>query len=285
MSSSLRRILIVGTVAATATATLVGCSSSAGDGVAEDCTPAYEGFETVNPGALTVATYDFPPLTVVDGTEMSGVEGDLLNEVANRLCLTLQVESAGGANAGVPSVESGRADITAGDWYRTSAREEIVRLSLPVYLDQSGVISTSGLTVDDLEGHIVGSIVGNLWNDSMQQWLGDDFVIYQDDESLYGDLNAGRIDALIAGIAPSMNRLDNNPIEGATIEAVTPIDTVPEFEQPGQVGWPSSYDNEAFGDVLDQVITDMHEDGTIEQALIEWELDPSAADVGDPYVL
>ena len=212
-----RNILAAGSVATLAAVSLAACSSGGGD-VAEDCTPAYE-FDTVTPGELTVATYDYPPLSIIEGDTMTGVEGDLLTEMAERQCLTLTVVSAGGAGAAIPSVETGRADLAAGDWYRTSARAEIVHLSEPVYLDASGVISTEGLTTEDIENpdYIIASVSGNLWNDSVQQLIGDNFKVYQDDASIYADLAAGRIDAIIASIASSQTTLEANPIEGAEI--------------------------------------------------------------------
>jgi polar amino acid transport system substrate-binding protein len=71
---------------------------------------------------------------LINGDQLAGNEGDLLNEPAARECLTLTVDSAGGANASVPSVQAGRADVAAGDWRRTKARAEIVSLNVPVYL-------------------------------------------------------------------------------------------------------------------------------------------------------
>jgi polar amino acid transport system substrate-binding protein len=122
MTHFLRRRTTLGatTVAAALTLALTGCSSGS-SGTTAGCTPQHT-FTTVNEGTLTVATYDFAPHTVISGDQLSGIEGDLLNEIAKRECLTLAVDSAGGASAAVPSVQSGRADVAAGDWWRTKAR-------------------------------------------------------------------------------------------------------------------------------------------------------------------
>lgn len=256
---------------------LAGCAGDT-DEAGATCTPAYEGFETLSEGTLTVATYDIPPHVIVEDDDISGMEGDLITEVADRLCLELSVVSAGGASAAIPSVETGRADISAGSWYRTADREEIVRLSAPLYLDNSSIVSMSGLTVDDLADAQVGSTVGNLWNNSVQDWIGNNFSIYQDEEGVYGDLRAGRIDAAISSTANALARLENNPIDGVTLETVTPHENIPEFDKPGQITWPTSYDNEEFSNVVDQVIADMHEDGTITSIVTTWGLDESAAE-------
>lgn len=281
ISKLLGRTLVVGFVAAT---TLTACSSGSSS-VSADCKPAYESFPTVTEGTLTVATYDFSPLTIVDGESLSGVEGDILNEIAQRQCLTLSADAAGGANASIPSVQTGRADIPAGSWLRTAEREKIMRLGAPVYLSPNAVISTSGLTVDDLQGKKVGSVAGNLFNESLSKWLGDDFKIYQDDESLYGDLANGRIDALVASSITAKARFEDKPIDGATINDVTPVEQVPEFAKSGQVNFPTSKDHTELGETLDKLIADMHKDGTIEKILAKYDLDASLADVGEPNTL
>ncbi|WP_449278823.1 substrate-binding periplasmic protein [Leucobacter sp. GX24907] len=277
------RVLALGGVTILAAVSLVACSG--GESTAsEDCTPAHE-FETVNPGELTVASYAYPPLTVIDGDTLTGVEGDLLQQIADMECLTLVLDAAGGASASIPNVQSGRADLAAGSWNRTKERAEIVELGTPVVSDAWSVVSLDGTTVDELEGKKVGSVVGNLWNDQLQKWLGDDFSIYQDDESIYGDLEAGRIDVLIASTASAANRMDENPIEGVQLVEVTPNENAPVFDQFGQVNWPSNKDNPELRAAIDEDTETLREDGTIAEVLEQWGLEPSAAEPGDPFDL
>ena len=286
-SSTLTRYLALSGVAALTALSLAACSGGSDDtaGGSDDCTPAHPDLQTVSEGQLTVATYDFPPLSIVDGDTMTGVEGDLLQEVAAMECLELVVQAAGGAAAAIPAVETGRADLAAGDWYRTSARAEIVRLSAPVYLDQTGLVSMEGYTVDDLEDIRLGSVAGNLFNDSLAAFMGDDFVIYQDDESLFGDLEAGRIDAIVGSIPSSAAALEGRGIEGAQLIPVEPHPEIPEFEKPGQAGWPTNYDNEALGEAMDENIAALHESGKVTEVLEKYDIPASAGEVGDPYEL
>lgn len=280
----LRNTIAAGALATLTAFSLAGCAGGSGGeaGVSEDCTPVHE-FETVTPGTLTIASYDYPPYTLIEGSNLTGIEGDLLNKIAEMECLSVEVMSAGGAGAVIPSIETGRADIGTGSWYRTTERAEIVRLGLPIVNDESAVISTTGLTSDDLDSGIkVASVAGNLWNDSVQKWLGDDFAIYQDDESIYGDLAAGRIDAIVASAASAVTRFDSNPIDGATVEIVTPNPEVPEFERPGQVNWPSGLDNEALGEAIDADLETLREDGRLIEILEAWGIDPVAGEVGEP---
>ncbi|WP_449278909.1 substrate-binding periplasmic protein [Leucobacter sp. GX24907] len=285
-SNSLTRALTLGGLTALAAVSLAACSG--GEDITaggDNCTPAHPDLQTVEEGKLTVAAYDFPPFMSINGEELSGVEGDLLTEIAAMECLEIAVQAAGGAGAAIPAAETGRADVAATAWYRTEARAEIVRLSAPVYLDATGVVSLHNYTVDDLADIKVGSVSGNLYNESLKSWLGDSFIVYQDDESIYGDLEAGRLDAIIASVPSSQATIEGKGIEGATVNPVEPVDEVPEFAKPGQVGWPTSYDNEAFGKALDENIAKLHEDGKVAEVLEAYDLPASSAEVGDAYEL
>lgn len=280
----MRRLLAIGAVAVLGAGALASCSGGQESSTGEDCVPAHPDLETVEPGKLTVSAYDFAPFSIIEGDEMSGVEGELLQQVADMECLELVVQSSGGANAAIPSVETGRVDIATTCWYRTAARSEIVRLSAPVYLDEPGVASKDGIVVDDFEGKVIASVAGNFWNESMQKWLGDDFKVYQDEESIFSDLEADRIDGVLASIPAMQRTLDSKGIE-AVIEPLTPHPNVPEFEKPGQVNWPTSYDNEALGEALDENIATLHEEGKVLEVLKKYEVPETAADVGEPYEL
>ncbi|MCP1415542.1 ABC transporter substrate-binding protein [Paenarthrobacter sp. A20] len=282
---TLVRALSAGTAAGLLAISLAACGGSDSAGVSADCTPAHKDLKTVTPGELTVASYDFAPATVLNGDSLSGMEGDLINEIAKLECLKVTVNSSGGAGAVISSVQTKRVDIGSGNWLRTKARTKIVYLSTPLWSDPQAVVSTQGLTSDDLAGHVVGSTSGNLWNDSMQKWLGDKFKVYQDDESLFADLKAGRIEAALQGAASAQYKLKQNPIDGAQVINVKPNPNVPEFGAVGQVMLPSSLENEAFGKALDEDIEKLRKDGTIKTILEKYGIDPAAGEPGAPSEL
>lgn len=288
MSSTPRtlvRTLSAGTAAGLLAISLAACGGSDNAGSASDCKPAHEGIKTITEGELTVASYDYAPATILEGDNVTGMEGDLINEIAKLECLKVTVSTSGGAGAVIPSVQSKRVDIGSGNWLRTKERTKIVYLSTPLWSDPQAIVSTKGLTSDDLEGKVVGSVAGNLWNDSMSKWLGDKFKIYQDDESIYSDLKAGRIDALVASSASANYRFKTAPIEGATVVNVKPNANVPQFAAVGQVMLPSSLDNDALGKALDEDIEKLREDGTIKKLLEKYGIDPSVGEPGAPSEL
>jgi polar amino acid transport system substrate-binding protein len=282
---TLARTLSAGTAAGLLAVSLAACGGSGNAGSASDCKPAHEGIKTITEGELTVASYDYAPATILDGDNVTGMEGDLINEIAKLECLKVTVSTSGGAGAVIPSVQSKRVDIGSGNWLRTKERTKIVYLSTPLWSDPQAIVSTKGLTSNDLEGKKVGSVAGNLWNDSMQKWLGDNFKIYQDDESIYSDLKAGRIDALVASSASANYRFKTAPIEGAKVIDVKPNPNVPQFAAVGQVMLPSSLDNTTLGKALDEDIQKLRENGTIKKLLEKYGIDPKVGEPGAPTEL
>lgn len=279
------RALSAGTVAGMLALSLAACGGSNAASSGSDCTPAHKDIKTITDGELTVASYDYAPATILDGDNVTGMEGDLINQIAKLECLKVTVSTSGGAGAVIPSVQSKRVDIGSGNWLRTKERKKIVYLSTPLWSDPQAIVSKTGLTSDQLEGKKVGSVAGNLWNDSMQKWLGDNFKIYQDDESIYGDLKAGRIDALVASSASAKYRFKDAPIEGATVVDVKPNANVPQFASVGQVMLPSALDNEALGKALDEDIEKLRKDGSIKKILEKYGIDPAVGDPGAPSEL
>lgn len=281
----LRSAAITATIG-TLALTLSGCGSTAGAAVDPSCTPKHT-FKTITPGTLTVSTYDFAPHMKLEGTTLSGVEGDLLNEIAKRECLTVTVESSGGAGAAIPAVQAGRSDLAAGDWWRTEARSKLVALSDPIYLDQGALVSTAGFkTVAELDGgKKIGSVAGNLWNEEFTEVFGDNFSVYQDPEAAFNDLAAGRIDAIIDSVGATTARFESKPIQNAQVVPLQPDSRIPVTERSGQLNWPTKLDNPELTNALNDNIKELREDGTIAELLKKYGMDPSAAEVGEPDLL
>jgi polar amino acid transport system substrate-binding protein len=282
---TLARALSAGTAAGLLAISLSACGGADTTSSASGCTPAHKDLKTLTQGELTVASYDYAPATILNGDGVTGMEGDLIGEIAKLECLKVTVSSSGGAGAVIPSVQSKRVDIGSGNWLRTKARSSIVYMSTPLWSDPQAIVSTKGLTSDDLQGKKVGSVAGNLWNDSMQKWLGDNFKVYQDDESIYADLKAGRIDALVASAASAKYRFKDSPIPGATVVSVKPNSNVPQFAAVGQVMLPSSLDNPTLGKAIDDDIQKLRQDGTIKKILEKYGMDPSVGEPGAPSEL
>lgn len=263
----------------TATASLTGCGSGSDNTVASGCKPAHQ-FKTVHKGTLSVATYDLPPFTKVVGQKLTGVDGDILKAIAKKECLSIKVTSMSTA-AVIPTVQSGRADVAAGDWYRTSARAQIVSLTDPMYTDQMAFISKAGLnSVSRLKGKKVGTVDGYLWVDDIKKVLGSSVKVYPTTLNMNQDLKAGRIEV---GIDSYGSGKFNNP--NLKVEVTKPDPRVKASLQGAQSSFPVPKNNGGLLKAMNADIAELHTSGDMAKILTDNKLPASAANTGKPRLI
>ena len=252
---------------------------------AEECVPAHPGVTTVEEGFLTVAAYEYPPFSAIDGDSLSGAEGEILNAIAALECLEVKVQP-GAAAAMIPAIETGRADTTLGSWYRTSARAEIVLLSDPVIIDQLTLISVEG--VDSIEGLIgkkVGSTLGFLWNEDLEAILGDDLSLYENTQALYADLASGRISVVVDTFPSGQAALESTPVEGAEFRVPAADDRVVSTTKPGQTNFPVSLTNTGLQEAINNNLKTLRESGALGEIAEKWGFSPTAVEETEPNLL
>lgn len=270
-------------------ALLTGCSSSepgSSDpettGAAGDCTPAHT-FETVTEGVLTVAAPELAPFSTVESADSaSGIDVDIVEHIAAAECLDVIYQAVSYAQA-IPEVQSGRADLAVGDYYRTAIRAEIVALSDPLYLDGMGLISVDGVsTITELESVQVGTVDGYLWVTDLQAVLGDGLSVYPSNVEMLQDLETGRIEVAIDGFGAAVAATEGTEYQVVTAE---PDDRVASSVEAAQATLPHNPDNPDLTTALNANIAEMHEDGTIVSILESYGLDASLAEVGEPRLI
>jgi len=262
--------------------TLSACSATPSEPSATaDCTPD-SSLTTAASGKLTVGVPTFMPFTEVADGKPSGVDGDLILAIADELCLevvTVPLDYAGL----IPAVQQNRIDVAIGSIYRTEARAEQAGVTSPTYLDQMGVISEAGVsTVDEMKSLVVGTIDGNLWVDDLQAVLGGEVKLYPSSNELKQDLEAGRVDVAIDSFGASTLTFEDSAYK---VELMTATDDIAASTEPGQTGFYYPKENTKLGELLDEQIDTMREDGTIGEILTKWGLDASAADTGAARLL
>ncbi|WP_021591921.1 substrate-binding periplasmic protein [Actinomadura welshii] len=269
----------MGAILAAATLGACGIGSANEAGPKAGCTPSHSGLKTVRPGALTVATYNFPPFLQVQGSTVSGVEGDILKKIADLECLTLASQPLDTGSV-IPATQNGRTDVSAGDWYCTGARAKVLSLAGPVYGDQIVIVSSDGATTfDDLKGRSVGTVDGYLWNKELAEIYGSSLKVYPNPTAVYSDLEVGRLDAAIDSIGTASYAKKQNG-ESWHIERPEPDPRVASSQVPGQVCFPMSRSNPNLFKAVSEDIVELRRNGGIAQVLTKYGLDPAAADPG-----
>lgn len=253
--------------------------------LAQDCKPMHN-IKTVEAGYLTVAAPTFPPFSIPKGEfELTGVDGELMKEIAAKECLKIKVAPVEYATA-IPFVVSGRADVAIGNYYRTDERQKAVNLSAPLYLDEMGLISKDGVTtVAQLEGRNVGTVQGYLWVNELKNVLGDKLNLYNNYVALYQDLDAGRIDIGIDGLAVATSAQQGGALKGMQIKTAEKDERVQASVYPAQAGLPLSKDNPELLAAADAVIADLHKSGRIAEILSQFGLPATASNVGEARLI
>ncbi|MGV1794734.1 substrate-binding periplasmic protein [Rhizobium sp. A37_96] len=247
---------------------------------AESCAPKHK-FETVTAGKLTVALTNTPPYSSEKDGAIAGIDGELVKAFAKDNCLDVTYEIFT-YPAAVAAVQSGRADIAIGGFYRTAAREKVVTLSTPVYLDQLAVESVEGFdTVDQLVGKKVGTVEGYAWVTEMENNF-DGSRTYPSSLNLAQDVQAKRVEAGLEGFGAAVELNKGTDVKVRLLKADPRITAT---TNASQTSFLLSKSNDAFVDAVNKTIADDRSNGNIAKALKAYGLDTSAANVGKPQVI
>ena len=278
--TNLRLRTIVSGIAVASAVTLSACGgASDADSVAAGCKPAHT-FSTVTKGKLTVAGYDLPPYGTLANGKLSGVDADIISEIAAMECLTIEPKWMAPA-AVIPTVQSNRADVGVPDWYRTAERAKVVSLSDPMYLDQMAISSKTGISkISDLKGKNVGTVDGYLWVADLKKYLGDSLKIYPSTVNLNQDMKSGRID--IAVDSYGSQKVTNPSMK---IMVAEPDPAVLASQEAAQAGFPVPQSNADLLKAINEDLKKLKDSGKLKEILVKNGLDASAADTGEARLL
>lgn len=172
--------------------------------------------KTLEPGKLAVAfNGDMPGTEWVDG-KLGGVDGEILQRIAERL--KLQVTPAPMEwSAAIAATQGGRVDAMLGMMNWRQARAEVMDLSDPIYYTKATVAQREGQNwckLADLEGQTIGTITGFAWVDELKAIKGTKLKLYDTSDAAMRDLVSGRISALMADPPLVQYAISKNPAWG-----------------------------------------------------------------------
>jgi polar amino acid transport system substrate-binding protein len=274
-------------VLAVACLTVGGCSSEsdASSAVADSCKPAHPGLTTLKKGTLTVAQYSYPPFSTYANGTLTGIEGDVLTQIAQMECLKIAVVP-GQSPAMITNVQTRRADTTLGSWYRTKARAEVVNLSDPIVVSPLSLISKSGAdTVDAISKMKIGAGTGLVALPDLQKLLGGNLKTYADTDAQMTDLQAGRIDGVVLGLGAAVQALQDHAISGAGVKVIQPDPRIASTASPGQTNFPTNKSNAALGKAINEDIAKIRSSGDLKKIAEKYSYPVEATEPGTPNLL
>jgi polar amino acid transport system substrate-binding protein len=239
--------------------------------------------EICEKGTITVSTDPaYPPQSELNEQtgEYEGFDIDVATEIANRLGVDIAWE-APSWDVITAGSWNGRWDMSVGSMTPTNDRQEVLYFTRPYYYTPAVVVVTEDNdevsdVSTDLDGANIGVCSGCTYDQYLQKNLAIegfefDFVIddaeisgYDTDTTALQDLATGRLDAAITSLTTAQGYVDaGNPVK---------IVGDPIFFEPLSVGFDKSAQPsaESLSEAVDQIVAEMHEDGTLTSLSQEW---------------
>jgi polar amino acid transport system substrate-binding protein len=251
-----------------ALALAAGCGSGeneesrAGDGSGADTNGSLE-FETVEAGVLTVGSdIPFPPFEFREGNELTGLDVQLMEEIATRLGLDEVRWVDTGFDTIFTQLAGGRFDAVASATTITEERSQIVEFTDPYYLAQQALTVNARATPDliAIDGLTSGDVVAVQQGTTGELWArqnlpeGVDVRSFPEAPDTYLALEAGNVTAVIfdepSAVSEAAKRED--------LEVVATIDTGERY------GFPVDPENGDLLVAMNAALAQIIDDGTYE---------------------
>ena len=239
--------------------------------------------EVCEEGVLTVSTDPaYPPQSKLNEQtgEYEGFDIDVATEIAERLGVDVAWE-APSWDVITAGSWNGRWDTTVGSMTPTNDRQEVLYFTQPYnYTPAVVVVLADNDDVSDLSTDLDGKKIGVCAGCTYEQFPNKeltidgyefDFVIddaevsgYDTDTTALQDLANGRLDAVITSVTTAQGYIDaGNPVK---------IVGDPVFYEPLSVGFDKSSDpdSQSLYEAVDQIVAEMHEDGTLTELSEKW---------------
>lgn len=246
------------------TSTAAGATKAASG----DCTPKHE-FSTVEKGKLTVAFGPALPYIEVKDGRLTGVDGEVLNAIAKMECLEIVRKPFAGSAGAIQTLQSGRADVLAGGWYRTPERAKTLGQTVPVYYDFTAFVSKDGVdSLDQVKGKKVALEQGTLFAEPIGKVVGAGNVkLFQSADAAFQDIVNGQSAVAVMGSGQAGYRLSQKSDLDLQIKPAKPDPAFPPSEAVNEVNFLHKKSNADLTAALDADIEALRADGTVQKSL------------------
>jgi ABC-type amino acid transport substrate-binding protein len=267
-------------VASLCAALAAGCGSSGGSVSG----PAAK-LDTIDPGVLRVAAQSYMPYSAIKGSELVGLDGEILQHIADRLGLKVEPQLTD-FNGMLGSVQSRRVDITIGGVAWTKERQQQGLFTDPPYYSPPAMGVQSGKrysTIEDLRDKRLGTVTGYVWVKSIQAVPGAKLGAYPNALGVFDDLASGRLDVGFLDPLLIVYYQKQRPDQHVVTQYLTPpskeqVKEHPEFAffSPYQTSFYLPKQEPKLERAISDEIRAMYGDGSMAKLLKKWGGDPKA---------
>lgn len=217
-------------------------------------------------GKLSIALSGaFPPFSFVDETNnVVGFDVDIGSELARRLKVQPQIVTTAWDGI-IAGLVTGRYDTIVGSMGITAERKKAVAFVGPYYRSGLGLFVRKGGTVKSLD-ELSAKTIGVTLGETSEKWIREqnkfEVRTYKGLPEMLLDLNAGRIDAIVADDVPVLVaiRKNNAPVEQIKDERL------PKFD----IGIAIRKDSPELAAALQKALDEMMADGTYAAIAQKW---------------
>jgi polar amino acid transport system substrate-binding protein len=241
--------------------------------------------DTIDTGVLRVAAQSYMPYSAIKGSEIVGLDGEILQHVADRLGLKIEPQLTD-FNGMLGSVQSHRVDITIGGVAWTKERQEQGLFTDPPYYSPPAMGVQSGKrysTIEDLRDQRLGTVTGYVWVKSIQAVPGAKLGAYPNALGVFDDLASGRLDVGFLDPLLIVYYQKQRPDQHVVTQYLTPpskeqVKEHPEYEffAPYQTSFYIPKEEPKLERAISAGIRAMYADGSMAKLIEKWGGDPEA---------
>lgn len=224
-----------------------------------------------------------PYSKIDDNGNWTGVEAELWAEVEKRTGWTIEVKQVGDTASLFGELGTGRVDVAANCYAITAARLETYIASDPIYADAQVVIvkpDSAYQTLEDLRGKTMGVTAGQAAQSTVEKLAPDydwEIITYDDSAAGFQDCALGRVESYA-------NTVTN--IEKAQRAQGLEFRMLDEKLFGNNVGWwfADTAESAELRDALNEVLAEMHKDGTVSKIVTEWFFEDLTEMISDEWL-
>lgn len=258
---------------------LAGCSGTAGD---DNAAGGESGaIQTAEAGKLIVTFGPYMPFTAEEDGKAVGMDGDIINEVAKRLDLDVEVKVTDFAGM-LSGVQTSRADVAIGTINWKPDRAKTASYSDDNYYNPPAVGGPEGVeykTISDLENKRICTVTGYAYADAIPEIDGAEGALFQRMEDVVEEFAAGRCDAIFLDPMVVSYTAKQRPDLGLKVNFLE-APTEEEIEaKPGLVALAPAItafyaSNDSVAGAITEQVRAMYADGTMDDIITEYGGDP-----------
>ena len=263
---------------------VVACGGDDGGGSeAKPAAGAGKSLGTIEDGTIRVAIRGDLPFAAVKDGELTGVDGDIMRALGEKLGQELKIETMD-FNGQLGAIESGRVDVAIGSIGWNEDRTKAGIFTDPAYYAGATIIQREGsglTTLGDLEGKTIGTVTGYAWVPAIKGISGATLRTYDTADAVYADVGTGRIDAAFVDTLQDIYTAETRPelkVETTPLE-VTPeeVSSNPAFGVFGKLQFPFylPQDHADLEAAMTKALRALYSSGELSTIVTEWSLDPS----------